>query len=80
MENEKYPRRERPGQSHRRGAQQAGRNGRAKGMKGEWSFGDLSAGRPKNIGPLLMARNAEGPFKPKDMFGRDCFPLSHGLR
>jgi hypothetical protein len=41
MENEKYPRRERPGQSNRRGSQQAGRSGRAKGMKGERSFGDL---------------------------------------
>lgn len=41
MENEKYPRRERPGQSHRRGSQQAGRSGRAKEMSGERSFGEL---------------------------------------
>lgn len=41
MENGKYPRRERPGQSNRRGSQQAGRCGRAKGMMGERSFGGL---------------------------------------
>ncbi|WP_377297457.1 hypothetical protein [Rhizobium sp. SGZ-381] len=41
MDNEKYPRRERPGQSNRRGSQQAGRCGRAKGMMGERSFGEL---------------------------------------
>ena len=80
MENEKYPRRERPGQSQRRGSQQTGRCGRAKGMKGERSFGGLSVGRPKNIRPLPIARNTESPFKPKDVLGRDRFPLSHGLR
>jgi hypothetical protein len=41
MENEKYPRRERPGQSNRRGSLQAGRCGRANRMKGERSFGEL---------------------------------------
>ena len=41
MENEKYPRRERPGQSNRRGSQQAGRCSRAKEMMGERSFGGL---------------------------------------
>jgi hypothetical protein len=41
MENGKYPRRERQDQSRRRGSQQAGRSGRAKGMLGERSFGGL---------------------------------------
>jgi hypothetical protein len=80
MENGKYPRRERPGQSHRRGSQLAGRCGRAKGMKGERSFGELSVGRTENIRPLTVARNAKSPLKSEDVLGRNCFPLRHGLR
>jgi hypothetical protein len=61
MENEKYPRRERPGQSHRRGSQQAGRCGRAKGMKGERSFGDLF--RPVNIRSKIVSGNPGNPLE-----------------
>jgi hypothetical protein len=61
MENEKYPRRERPGQSHRRGSQQAGRSGRAKRMNGERSFGELF--RPVNIRSEIVSGNSRNPLE-----------------
>ncbi|MBP2540431.1 hypothetical protein J2768_002868 [Agrobacterium tumefaciens] len=67
MQNESYPRR-----NDRRSAN-------AKGVQGG-SFCRLQSARAEHVWPLNVARYPESPFKLKNMFGRDRFPLCNRLR
>lgn len=61
MQNESCPRRARRRKAHRRGSQQAGRIGRAKG-KGGRSFCGLQLSGSENVRALDMAGNTESFF------------------
>jgi len=61
MQNESYPRRARRREAHRRGPQQAGRIGRAKGKRGR-SFCSLEFSGSEDVSPLYMTGDTEGFF------------------
>ncbi len=79
MQNESYPHRDDRSIALRCGSRQAGRSANAKGVQGG-SFCRLQSAGAEHVWPLNVARYAESPFKLKDMFGRDRFPLRNRLR
>lgn len=79
MQNGSCPHRNDRNIALRCGLRQAGRIANAKGVQGG-SFCRLQSAGAEDVWPLNVARYAESPFKLKNMFGRDRFPLRNRLR